>query len=223
METSKKQIPIEKILFEIDYHRRHARSICSECGIETAQQLATYNRFAFKVEGRRRGIYKGFSGRTIDYLEECLKRAGMSFAPEPPQAKGYWAPYKIYGAKNTKEDILTTMKKIKTPESLPNIAAKAAFVLRERLMPYEYSSAPEFFQGKRWFNAERFANSVFQQSIVSKYLKELVKEGKVVEWKVSKRTLYERRDIPILPIIENITAQAAYRKLSPSNQQAQDK
>ena len=213
-----KETPIEEILFDVDILPKNARHLCRECGIRTAQQLATYNRFAFKIEGQRRGFHTGHTGRTIDYLEECLKRIGMSFAPEPPQAKGHWAPYRVYGAENAKEDILRAMRVIKHPEFPINIAAKAASALREKLEPYEYESAPPFFQGKKWFSAKKYADSVFETRRVSACLKELVKEGKVAQWEVTKgRSMYERRDIPTKPIIEDDAARRAYRKLFQPN------
>ena len=92
--------PIKDILFEKSRLQMKAFILCTHYNIKTAEQLETYNRFAFRTGGSKRkplsAEIKRLSGeKTMDYLEECLSRINLSFAPEPPEAKGRWTPLRF--------------------------------------------------------------------------------------------------------------------------------
>jgi len=190
-----KQTPIENILFSSPF-LDFAIAFCEKYGIRTAEQLATYNRFAFKIGGNFRDHPKAYKyeprkiTHTISYLEKCLKRTGMEFSPEHPQSeprKG--SPHEIYGKENIKTDLLNAMRETREYVSMTKtgIARQAKRALIFQLLPYER------YKGKELFDARAFASSVFELRTTNSYFDELVDEGKAEKVETEKGVFYRTK------------------------------
>lgn len=184
-----KQTPVENILYDCSGLKSRGAKLCHHNRIETAEQLSTYSRFAFRVGGNSRFRHmKKENTKTLDYLEECLKRVNLSFSPESPQAEGRWPGYRIYGRENAKKDLLTTMEKIGKNCSISQIAHYASKMLRDQLEPYEY------YNNKPLLDPEKFAHSVFSLKIIEPYFSELVNEGKAEKIETTEKTFYKAKE-----------------------------
>jgi len=193
--NQKKPTPIEDILFGNFYLGLRAIKLCQKHDIRTAEQLATYNRFAFKIGGNFRDNQATYKyeprtvAHTVNYLEKCLKRAGMSFSPEHPQAKPRkGSPHEIYGRENIKNDILNAMKELREYVSGAGIARHAKRALISQLSPYEEYNWQELF------DACTFASSVFGSRTIKPYFDELIKEEKAEKIETEKGVLYRIKE-----------------------------
>ena len=175
---------IKDILFEKSRLQMKAFILCAHYNIKTAEQLETYNRFAFRTGGSERkplsAEIRRLSGKkTMDYLEECLKRANLSFAPEPPEARGRWTPLMIYGRENAKDSLLKEMQKINDWRKRDSIADLACKNLNDHLEPYG--------------GYDNFAKAVFGPTTVWILFKELLKEGRIKKYKGSGKVWYRTK------------------------------
>ena len=193
----KKQTPIENILFDFPFLKDFAIALCEKHGIRTAEQLATYNRFAFKIGGNFRNHPKAYKyeprkiTHTISYLKKCLKRIGMEFSPEHPQAESRkGSPHEIYGKENIKTDILNAMRETREYVSMTKtgIARQAKRALIFQLLPYE------IYKGRELFDARTFASSVFELRTINPYFDELVEEGKAERFETKKGIFYRTKE-----------------------------
>lgn len=185
------KMPIESIFFEHPSIKKEAIMACSNYEIHTAQELATYYRSAFKIGGNLRiQGFKEYPGkRVLDYLEECLRKKGMSFSPEHPQFRAWGgSPHMIYGEKNIKNDLLRAMKILKKDAKAGGIARHAKRALISQLLPYE-----NYAQSKL-VNAYTFASSVFNSGKLRPIFSQLVNEGKAEKIKTEKGVFYRLKE-----------------------------
>tara|TARA_Y100000310_G_scaffold334594_1_gene414733 strand:+ start:179 stop:859 length:681 start_codon:yes stop_codon:yes gene_type:complete len=123
-----KQTPIEEIIGDKPYLGARALNFCRKYKIETAEQLATYNRWAFQIMGVATQI------ATVNYLEECLNKANLSFSDTPKRHGRQDCGFKIIGKENIKNYILDVMGDV--PYSRTEILRAATKKLEKTLNYY---------------------------------------------------------------------------------------
>jgi hypothetical protein len=182
--------PIEKILIERGRAKVRAVRLLRIHGIKTAEYLTTYSRFAFRIGGNFRTdpFRKKYMESTLDYLEECLDQAGLSFSPESSYASGRHSQADIYNKENAKNDILKTMNKIGRYATLHKISCEARKALVQQLERWE------MYGGEKILDAQSFAASVFASKEIKPLIKELIGSGKVENLGEGNGALYRSKE-----------------------------
>lgn len=188
METETKQTPIEEILYEKPMLRSKALELCTGLGIQTAEQLATYNVPRLKRAINQKGLRKSGEG-TLKYLSGCLERAGYKFAEETVQDHGKLNSFDIIGRDNVKEYLLETINQMTQPSSKSAIAYDTATKMYDKVVSHlnDYEDAEAYREegikpGIRHTlrnGVELFFRGAFHPRNTNPLLEELVTEGKI--------------------------------------------
>jgi hypothetical protein len=183
-ERIRKETPIDEILIPFSrpgFSIEKVRKGLQYYGIKTAEQLTTYNQFAFRwggnteQRGSDHGPYGEFSKAGYDYLERCLRAADLSFANQP---SGNPTPFQVIGRKNMKEYLLLALPPLKT---------------RQNSQERYHGIKPT---GERFYGAEEISREARNSTILGNYnteeiwkvfrvgntkplLEELAQEGKI--------------------------------------------
>lgn len=164
--------PIENILVplknRLERTRLESLEFCQELGIKTMEELTTYNRFAFSHGGNKHTqIY--FLDTVSRYLEDCLKKKGLSFAEKPIKKTAF----ESVGKQNMKEYLFDALIKLSKDSLRSEMIFQAKDALREKIDAQLKESDWGVSPGTK-FVCDIFGNKTRIYSLIE----ELVIEGK---------------------------------------------
>lgn len=152
-------------------------------GIETIEQLTTYNPFAFRwggnTEGRGNdhGKFGYFTETQYKFLEKCLQKKGLSFAEEIQEPR---SAYGIIGKENIKqylyEEVLKNGEEFRSTEKISREA-------RNHLVDTLYTNLSKYRTSIE--DLYGFPSFAIEARYTKPLLEELADEGKIERAKTS--------------------------------------
>jgi len=178
-------------------------SLLDGFGIQTTEQLVTYNKFAFWAGGNKksRGDYclkwqDAITPKEYSTLQECLRKIGLDFASEVPTKTQ--PPFFVIGSNNVKQYLAEALERVTDPEVF----------LSDKGVSYEATRMLVEITPKRLDNEENnqsVLNSNFYEECLRDYyrraflttytaplLEELAEEGKIKRIYADSKPFYQR-------------------------------